>query len=206
MSQEQIELITIDALLEKVRAKKAQDCRLVQISATQLPGQIELTYSFDLNSQLSNLRLSLPGEEPHLPSISSIYLCAILYENEIHDLFGVQVDGIAIDFKGKFYKTAIKFPFATRQASLREQRGGPGRRRGTLRDDSPGNHGSENDMKTITIKRKIKMMSDPHFLILIVLIILIPISFNFYGTHCHSLRPATPGVAGAGPPRPRRRG
>jgi ech hydrogenase subunit D len=113
MSQEQIELITIDVLLEKVRAKKAQDCRLVQISATQLPGQIELTYSFDLNSQLTNLRLSLPGEAPHLPSISSIYLCAILYENEIHDLFGVQVAGMAIDFKGKFYRTAIKFPFAT---------------------------------------------------------------------------------------------
>jgi ech hydrogenase subunit D len=112
MSQEQIDLITIDALLEKVRAKKAQGCRLVQISATQLPGQIELTYSFDLNSQLTNLRLSLSGEEPHLPSISSIYLCAILYENEIHDLFGVQVAGIAIDFKGNFYKTAIKFPFA----------------------------------------------------------------------------------------------
>ena len=113
MSQEQIELITIDALLEKVRAKKSQGCRLVQISATQLPGQIELTYSFDLNSQLSNLRLSLLGEEPHLPSISSIYLCSILYENEIHDLFGVQVEGMAIDFKGKFYRTAIKFPFAS---------------------------------------------------------------------------------------------
>ena len=110
MSQEQIELITLDALLEKVRAKKAQDCRLVQISATHLPGQIELTYSF---SQLTNLRLSLPGEAPHLPSISSIYLCAILYENEIHDLFGVQVEGMAIDFKGKFYRTAIKYPFAT---------------------------------------------------------------------------------------------
>ena len=113
MSQDQIELITLDALLEKVRAKKAQNCRLVQISATQLPGQIELTYSFDLNSQLTNLRLSLPGEAPHLPSISSIYLCAILYENEIHDLFGVQVAGMAIDFKGNFYRTAIKYPFAT---------------------------------------------------------------------------------------------
>jgi ech hydrogenase subunit D len=113
MSQEQIELITIDALLEKVRTKKDQGCRLVQISATQLPGQIELTYSFDLDSQLANLRLLLPGEEPHLPSISSIYLCSILYENEIHDLFGVQVAGMAVDFKGKFYKTAIKYPFAT---------------------------------------------------------------------------------------------
>jgi ech hydrogenase subunit D len=117
MSQDQIELITVDALLEKVRAKKAQGCRLAQISATQLPGSIELTYSFDLNSQLSNLRLSLAGEEPHLPSVSSIYLCAVLYENEIHDLFGVQVAGMAIDFKGNFYKTAVKFPFATARAA-----------------------------------------------------------------------------------------
>ena len=126
MSQEQnIELITLDALPEKVRAKKAQGCRLAQISASQLPGQIELTYSFDLNSQLTNLRLSLAGEEPHLPSISSIYLCAVLYENEIHDLFDVQVDGMAIDFKGNFYKTAIKFPFATAKAACASSAAAP---------------------------------------------------------------------------------
>jgi ech hydrogenase subunit D len=113
MSQEQLELITIETLPARVKAMREQGCRLVQISATQLPGAIELTYSFDLDSQLANLRLSLPGEQPHLPSISPIYLCAILYENEIHDLFGVQVDGLLVDFKGNFYKTAVKFPFAS---------------------------------------------------------------------------------------------
>ena len=113
MSQEQIEIITLETLADKVKAKHEQGHRLVQISATQLPGAIELTYSFDLDSRLTNLRLSLPGEKPHLPSVSSIYLCAVLYENEIHDLFGVQVDGLAIDFKGNFYKTSVKFPFAT---------------------------------------------------------------------------------------------
>jgi ech hydrogenase subunit D len=112
MSQEQIELITIDTLLEKVQAKKTQGCRLVQISATQMPDQVELTYSFDLDRQLTNLRLSLPGEAPRLPSVSAIYFCAVLYENEIHDLFDVQVDGLVIDFKGNLYKTAVKFPFA----------------------------------------------------------------------------------------------
>jgi ech hydrogenase subunit D len=111
MSQEQIEVITVDTLLDQARAKQKQGCRLVQVSATQLPDQVELTYSFDLNSQLSNLRLSLP-DGTRLPSISSIYLCAVLYENEIHDLFGVPVDGMAIDFKGNFYKTSVKFPFA----------------------------------------------------------------------------------------------
>jgi ech hydrogenase subunit D len=112
MSQEQIEIITVAALLDKVEAMKAQGRRLVQISATRLPDAVELTYSFDLDSQLANLRLTLPADKLQLPSISSIYLCAVLYENEIHDLFGVQVDGIAIDFKGNFYKTAVKFPFA----------------------------------------------------------------------------------------------
>ena len=111
--QTNFEPVTLATLLDRVRALRQEGCRLVQISATRLPEQIELTYSFDLNSQLTNLRLSLPGEAPHLPSISSIYLCAILYENEIHDLFGVQVAGMAIDFKGNFYRTAIKFPFAT---------------------------------------------------------------------------------------------
>jgi ech hydrogenase subunit D len=111
MSQEQIEVITAESLLEKAGAKRQQGCRLVQISATQLPDQVELTYSFDLNSQLSNLRLSLPAGA-HLPSITSIFGCAVLYENEIHDLFGVPVDGMSIDFKGNFYKTSVKFPFA----------------------------------------------------------------------------------------------
>ena len=115
MIQEQIELITIDTLMDKVRHKRETGCRLVQISATRLPDEVELTYSFDLNSQLTNLRLSLKGET-HLPSISSIYGCAILYENEIQDLFGVAVDGLTVDFKGNFYKTAVKFPFGSTKA------------------------------------------------------------------------------------------
>jgi ech hydrogenase subunit D len=113
MSCDPLDLITPETLLDKVRAKREQGCRLVQISATRLPDQVELTYSFDLNSQLSNLRLFLPGDNARLPSISSVYGCAVLYENEIHDLFEVTVDGMAVDFHGNLYKTAVKFPFGS---------------------------------------------------------------------------------------------
>ena len=116
MSQEQIEVITADVLRDKVTAKRKLGCRLVQISATRLPDQVELTYSFDLNSQLTTLRLSLPAVKPCLPSVSKIYGCAILYENEIHDLFDVEVDGLTVDFKGNFYKTSLKFPFGSTKA------------------------------------------------------------------------------------------
>lgn len=115
MSQEQIEVITLETLLEKVGAMHKRGCRLVQISATQLADQVELTYSFDLDSQLSNLRLPVPSGA-HLPSITPIFGCAVLYENEIHDLFGVPVDGMSIDFKGNFYRTAIKHPFGSMKA------------------------------------------------------------------------------------------
>ena len=115
MSQEQIEVITPDTLREKVTARRQQGQRLVQISATRMAEQVELTYSFDLGRQLTNLRLVLPGKDTHLPSISGIYGCAILYENEIQDLFDVQVDGLTVNFKGNFYKTKVRHPFGNVQ-------------------------------------------------------------------------------------------
>jgi ech hydrogenase subunit D len=111
--QQTIEVITATTLLEQVRALREKGFRLVQISATRLPEQVELTYSFDLDFRLVSLRLVIPGTDSHLPSISAIYGCAVLYENEIHDLFGVVVDGLSLDFKGNFYKTAVKFPFGS---------------------------------------------------------------------------------------------
>ncbi len=93
-------------------------CRLVQIGATRLPDQIELTYSFDRECNLSNLRIQLPAEGARVPSISAIYWFAFLYENEIHDLFNVQVDGIAVDFKGNLYQTTVKFPFGCTKAPV----------------------------------------------------------------------------------------
>jgi len=112
MSQDPIQTITRDTLLAQARAQRDAGYRLVQISATQLPGRVELTYSFDLHSRLTNFRLNLAAGE-RLPSISGIFGCAVLYENEIHDLFGVPVDGLAVDFKGNFYKTSVKFPFGS---------------------------------------------------------------------------------------------
>jgi ech hydrogenase subunit D len=107
------ETITCAALLEKVSELRKAGYRLVQISATRLPEHVELTYSFDRDRQLTNLRLQLPTAESRIPSISSIFWCAFLYENELHDLFNLQVDGMAVDFHGHLYETAVKFPFGS---------------------------------------------------------------------------------------------
>jgi ech hydrogenase subunit D len=111
--QQTLELVTVDTLLEKVGALCRQGSRLVQISATRLLEQLELTYSFDIEGQLTNLRLHVPVSEARVPSVSSIYWCAFLYENEMHDLFNLQVDDMAVDFHGNLYKTAVKYPFGS---------------------------------------------------------------------------------------------
>ena len=40
---------------------------------------------------------------------------AFLYENEIHDLFGVVITHISIDYQGTLYRTAISTPFSVEQ-------------------------------------------------------------------------------------------
>jgi ech hydrogenase subunit D len=40
-----------------------------------------------------------------------MYWNAFIYENEMHDLFGIQVRGMNIDFKGTLIRTAVKHPF-----------------------------------------------------------------------------------------------
>ena len=113
MPDQSFEVIHPDRLGERVRTFRQEGWRLVQIAANRIPEGLELTYSFDLDSRLSSLRLLLPSDALRIPSISSIYWAAFLYENELHDLFGLAVDGMVIDFKGTFYKTAVKFPFGT---------------------------------------------------------------------------------------------
>jgi len=111
-----LERIEIEALSRRARELKDRGGRLVQIGATRLADGVELTYSFGLDRDLTNLRLTVTNPETPVPSISSVFWCAFLYENEIHDLFGLRIDGMSVDFHGKLYQTAIQFPFGATKA------------------------------------------------------------------------------------------
>jgi ech hydrogenase subunit D len=97
----------------------ADGYRLVQIGCSTLPACYEITYSFDRDYRFTNLRISVAaGEE--VPSISVIYPNAFLYENEIHDLFGISIKHITVDYHGTLYRTAIAAPFAIENVKLPE--------------------------------------------------------------------------------------
>jgi ech hydrogenase subunit D len=100
-----------ETLVAETRKLCEQGYRLVQICATRLGEELQMDYSFDLNRKFVNFRFLLPKIGGRVPSITGVFFCAFTYENEISDLFGVQVEGNALDFKGNFYTTAMKHPF-----------------------------------------------------------------------------------------------
>jgi ech hydrogenase subunit D len=116
VSDEQVmEEIGLPTLLERVQRMQTEGWRLAQACCTRLVADQEVNYSFDRDGRLHTLRVRLPMNDPRLPSISRFYWSAFLYENEMHDLFGITIDGMAIDYKGRFYTTMIPTPYVTRE-------------------------------------------------------------------------------------------
>ncbi len=108
---QELKPIAVSELCTEVKEMLGDGQRLVQISCTKTRGILELSYSFDKNGKFKSLRLEVPLQNAELPSISGIYFCAFLYENEIHDLFGVKFANLVLDFKGSFYRTSIPSAF-----------------------------------------------------------------------------------------------
>ena len=123
---EQTQRITKDELHAKAASLVQAGYRLVQICCVKEPSGrepaqvLEMNYSFDKDYSFLNFKLDLSvGEE--LPSITPVCPAAYLYENEIHDLFGIKITGISVDFKGTLYKIAIPAPFNPAGGSPKER-------------------------------------------------------------------------------------
>ena len=102
--------VTMEQSLPAVIQFKMDGWRLVQICASRLPGQYELSYSFSNAYDLWTLRLTVEEETP-VSSITQIYPCAFLQENEVSELFGVKIENIQQDYKHKLYRIDRDAPF-----------------------------------------------------------------------------------------------
>ena len=111
------EEISPENLTARVHSYHDNRYRLVQISCADVDEAYELTYTFDKEMAFSHIRMTVrPDQE--VQSISQVYLAAFVYENEIADFFGLQITGIAIDYKGTFFRTTIAHPFKSKQIAV----------------------------------------------------------------------------------------
>ena len=108
---QEITAIDRDELVGIAAELFAEGYRFVQVSCVTMDSSYELTYSFDKGYRLKNFRL-IAQPEDDVPSISVIFPNAFLYENEIHDLFGLTIRNMAVDYRGTLYRTTIRTPFS----------------------------------------------------------------------------------------------
>lgn len=99
------------AEVHDLAARRAEEgWRYVQILAVNTEEGIDLVYSYMKDGLLENDTVAAVGADDAVPSITDLFLEAFVCENEIHDLYGVAIENIAIDFGGMFYQLAEKVP------------------------------------------------------------------------------------------------
>jgi ech hydrogenase subunit D len=106
-----ISAISASDLLEVVSDVKTDGYRLGQACATKIEDGIEVLYSFEKDNVLKNFKVILPDVTPELQSITAVYWPAFIYENEMHDLFGITFKNLALDYGGHFFKIAAETPW-----------------------------------------------------------------------------------------------
>lgn len=104
--------ITPEQLLGDVMAMKNNGLRLSQICCAYVNEKIELSYSFadDNTNDYINLRIVM-DKDTEICSITELYPYAFLYENEMKELFGVNLRMINMDYNHKLYRLEDETPF-----------------------------------------------------------------------------------------------
>ena len=90
--------------------KKQAQWRCLQMCCTNTENGLDVTYTYQKDDVVDNLMVKGVQKDEHVQSITDVYIGLFPFENEAHDLFGLQVDDIAIDFQGRFYDLAVPEP------------------------------------------------------------------------------------------------
>lgn len=118
--------VGIDELLPHVQVLKGVGARFVQMHAERNvdDGTYRLVYTFinvraaqehiaqDGSYAIENLVVEGIDQYQEIPSISSYYPAVFPFENETHDLFGLAITDMQIDFKGFFYQVSTAEPMS----------------------------------------------------------------------------------------------
>lgn len=128
--------VGIDELLSHVQALKGVGARFVQMHAERNvdDGTYRLVYTFinvhaaqehiaqDGSYAIENLVVEGIDRYQEIPSISSYYPAVFPFENEVHDLFGLAITDMQIDFKGFFYQVSTAEPMSVITSEVKAAR------------------------------------------------------------------------------------
>lgn len=94
-------------LISTVQGLLDEKARFGTATCLDLGDKFEIIYHFapqESGEPLKHIRVKIAKDDT-IPSISSMYLCAALIENEIQELFNVQISDIALDWQKRFLRS-----------------------------------------------------------------------------------------------------
>jgi ech hydrogenase subunit D len=104
-----VEDVTLDDLLTRVQAMIDRKLRFITATCIDCDETFQLLYHFTDGPSILSLRLTVP-RDAEVPSVSGILFPAFLVENEVKELFGLNITGIAIDYGGRLLLTEGSAP------------------------------------------------------------------------------------------------
>ena len=105
-----IETAEAGDLLAIVQDTKSAGYRLGQACATVAGDLLEVLYTFEKENIMKSYKVTIDAKAPELQSITAIFSYAFIYENEMHDLFGITFKNLSLDYGGKYIVLAEPAP------------------------------------------------------------------------------------------------
>ena len=91
--------VPVADLLARVARFHDEGFRFATATCVDRGDHLDVYYHFDRDLELHTIRTPVAAGEK-VPSLTPVYLCAFLVENEMSELFGLAVEGMAVDFGG----------------------------------------------------------------------------------------------------------
>lgn len=116
--------IPLSELLTRVQTLKHQGFRFIQLCAETTAAGIDLLYTFYDETCDNALNLCVYGidHDSEVPSIQGLYFAAFSYENETHDLYGVNFINMQLNFGGNFFNVACDEPMTIITPEMKAER------------------------------------------------------------------------------------
>ena len=116
--------LQLDNLVSTAERLKREGWRCVQLLCTNTENGVDMTYTFANDNTLANYQIRGVTKDDVVPSIQDQFLAIFPFENESADLFGINIEGMVLDFAGQFYAIAEKDPMTilTPEAKERQEK------------------------------------------------------------------------------------
>ncbi len=101
--------LELGEFLNRVKSYKEKGWRFANLCGSTVGDKVELLCSFSRAAKLENFSILVAKDEV-VPAISPLFPSAFFFENETHDLYGVQFADMTLDFGGRFYPTSVPTP------------------------------------------------------------------------------------------------